>query len=116
VARDWGWAAEYVEAMTLMLQQDKPQDYVIATGALSTLEDFVAAAFSYFELDWKRYVITTSHNSRPLDIDMNVGNPAKARTDFGWSAGITMPHLVKKLIDSELASRSGNNGSRENLG
>jgi GDPmannose 4,6-dehydratase len=109
VARDWGWAAEYVEAMALMLQQDKPEDYVIATGVLSTLEGFVAAAFSYFELDWKRYVITTSHNSRPLDIDMNVGNAAKARIRLGWSAGITMPRLVKKLIESELASRSDPN-------
>ncbi len=82
VARDWGWAPEYVEAMALMLRQEQPEDYVIATGVPSTLESFVAAAFSYFELDWKRYVTTTSSNFRPLDIDTNVGNAAKARS--GW--------------------------------
>ena len=101
--------------MVLMLRQDKPEDYVIATGVRSTLEGFVAAAFSYFELDWKRYVTTTFHNSRPRDIDMNVGNAAKARIRLGWSAGITMPRLVKKLIDSELASRSDPNWQGENV-
>jgi GDPmannose 4,6-dehydratase len=114
VARDWGWAPEYVEAMALMLRQDNPDDYIISTGLLSTLESFVAAAFSYLGLDWKMHVTTTARNFRPLDIDANVGNPAKARIRLGWSARITMPQLVKKLIDHELVGRSGNNGSGEN--
>ena len=96
VARDWGWAPEYVEAMASMLRQEKPDDYVIATGVSSTLESFVAAAFSYFELDWKMYVTTTPRNFRPLDIDTNVGNAAKARSRLGWSARLTMPQLVRK--------------------
>ena len=110
VARDWGWAPEYVEAMALMLSQDQPRDYVIATGVLSSLESFVAAAFSHFGLDWKMYVTAKPGNSRPLDIEANVGNPAKARTHLGWSARTTMPQLVTKLIDSELAYRATGTG------
>jgi GDPmannose 4,6-dehydratase len=104
IARDWGWAPEYVEAMRLMLQQDRPADFVIATGVSSTLREFVAQSFAYFGLDWQRHVIS-SPVDRPVDVMTSIGNPARARTGLGWSAKTTMPDLVRRLIDCELAGQ-----------
>jgi len=105
IARDWGWAPEYVEAMRSMLQQDQPADFVIATGVSSTLREFVAQAFAHFGLDWERHVISKSAEFRPIDVMVSVGNPARARAALGWSAKTTMPDLVHRLIECELASQ-----------
>ena len=106
MARDWGWAADYAEAMALMLQQDAPEDFVIATGVASRLEDFVDAAFRCFGLDWRTHVESDPAFMRPSDISLSVGNPAKARAQLGWSATIKMPDLVAKLVEAELAKRA----------
>jgi GDPmannose 4,6-dehydratase len=105
IARDWGWAPEYVEAMRLILQQDRPADFVIATGVLSTLREFVAQAFAYFGLDWERHVVSMPAEFRPVDVAASFGNPTRARDVLGWSAQTVMPTLVRRLIESELASQ-----------
>ena len=98
IARDWGWAPEYVEAMWIMLQQDSPDDYVIATGVTTTLEDYVSQVFDFYNLDWKDYVSHSKALVRPLDIQNSHADPSKAEKILGWSASVKMPDLIKKLI------------------
>jgi GDPmannose 4,6-dehydratase len=105
LARDWGWAPDYVDAMARMLQHDAPEDFVIATGVASKLEDFVDAAFRCFGLDWKTHVDSDKAFMRPSDISLSVGNPAKAKKLLGWSATVTMPDLVGRLVEAELVRR-----------
>jgi GDPmannose 4,6-dehydratase len=105
IARDWGWAAEYVDAMARMLEVDHPTDLVIATGQMHTLEDFVASTFACFDLDWRAYVEIDQTLARPSDIRASVGNPAKARQLLGWHADTAMPGVVKGLVDAEMARR-----------
>jgi GDPmannose 4,6-dehydratase len=108
IIRDWGWAPEYVEAMWRMLQQEKAEDFVVATGVSSTLETFVARAFAHFDLDWRRYVHVRDDLFRTSDIDVSAGNPAKAQRVLGWKATIAMPDLVSRLIKAELERRKLN--------
>ena len=103
VARDWGWAPEYVDAVWRMLQQDRPDDFVIATGRMHALEDFVRTAFAHFGLDWREHVVQSTTHQRPMDIHCSVGNPAKAEARLGWKAETLMPDLVGRLIEAELA-------------
>lgn len=103
VARDWGWAPEYVDAMWRMLQQDTPGDFVIATGQIHALEDFVRMAFEYFKLDWRDHVTQGAMLRRPMDISHSVGDPAKAHQCLGWKAETLMPAIVERLIEAELA-------------
>lgn len=103
VSRDWGWAPEYVDAMWRMLQLDEPDDFVIATGRMHALEDFVRAAFGHFGLDWREYVVQGTTHLRPMDIHSSVGNPAKAWARLGWKAETLMPAIVERLIEAELA-------------
>ena len=98
IARDWGWAPEYVEAMWIMLQQDNPDDYVIATGVTTTLEDYVSQVFDFYNLDWKDYVSHSKALVRPLDIQNSHADPSKAEKILGWSASVKMPNLIEKLI------------------
>lgn len=105
VARDWGWAPEYVDAMWRMLQIDRPEDFVIASGTLHTLEEFVATAFSLLGLDWKAHVTTQPDLLRPLDIHTSVGNPAKAARLLGWRAGTSLERMIGKLIEAERQRR-----------
>ena len=98
IARDWGWAPEYVEAMWIMLQQDKSDDYVIATGVTTTLEDFVSQVFGFYNLDWKDHVSHSKALVRPLDIRNSYADPSKAEKLLGWSASVKMPDLIGKLI------------------
>lgn len=98
IARDWGWAPEYVEAMWIMLQQDNPDDYVIATGLTTTLEDYVSQVFDFYNLDWKDYVSHSKALVRPLDIQNSHADPSKAEKILGWSASVKMPDLIEKLI------------------
>jgi GDPmannose 4,6-dehydratase len=98
VKRDWGWAPEYVEAMYLMLQQEQPEDFVIATGVSYTLEAFVNAAFTAVGLDWKDHVEIDRSLFRPTDLAGGLGHPTKARMKLGWQARYHMPELVKMMI------------------
>lgn len=105
VARDWGWAPEYVDAMARMVELDRPQDFVIATGKVSTLEDFVSRSFGYFGLDWRAHVEIDQNLKRPADISMSVGDPSKAEQLLGWRATTAMPSLVDRLLDAEMERR-----------
>jgi len=99
IQRDWGWAPEYVEAMYRILQQDEPDDYVIATGESYTLEEFVVTAFDSIGLNWQDYVITDKSLFRPTDLAISRGNPAKAREKLGWQAQYKMPDIVRMMIE-----------------
>lgn len=106
VARDWGWAPEYVDAMWRMLQLDQPDDFVIATGRMYALEDFVRMAFAHFGLDWREHVVQGDAHRRPMDIHCSVGNPAKAQERLGWKAETLLPDIIGHLIEAELAGSS----------
>lgn len=102
IVRDWGWAPEYVEAMWMMLQQDKPEDYVIATGVPATLEEFTKVAFKCVGLDWREHVDYDDALIRPFDVDCTIGNASKAEAQLGWKARSYMPDVAAYLIDAEL--------------
>jgi GDPmannose 4,6-dehydratase len=101
IQRDWGWAPEYVEAMWLMLQQEHPDDYVIATGESHSLEEFVAAAFAQVGLDWQDHVVIAPELFRPTDIAVSRGNPAKAEESLGWRAHYKMADVVRLMCRDE---------------
>jgi GDPmannose 4,6-dehydratase len=103
IKRDWGWAPEYVEMMWLMLQQEHPDDFVIATGTLYSLTDFVSNAFEAVDLDWREHVDIDSSLFRPSDVEYSVGNPAKAEKRLNWKAQIKGTVLIRKLVEAELA-------------
>ncbi|MBR8835798.1 MAG: GDP-mannose 4,6-dehydratase [Stigonema ocellatum SAG 48.90 = DSM 106950] len=98
IQRDWGWAPEYVEAMYLMLQQDEPDDYAIATGASHRLEDFVATTFAELNLDWREHLIVDESLFRPTDIQLGKGNPTKAGQKLGWQACYQMDDVIRMMI------------------
>lgn len=102
IVRDWGWAPEYVEAMWLMLQQQQPDDFVIATGHASRLQDFVEQAFQYFKLDWREHTVSGTEFFRPADMKWSQGNPEKARAVLGWKSRSQMPAVVEMLCGAEL--------------
>jgi len=101
IARDWGWAAEYVDAMIRMLDRNTPEDFVIATGETNTLADFVAAVFSSFKLGWREHVVINPALQRPSDISYSSGNPSKAERILGWKAEKKMYDVVELLVDAE---------------
>lgn len=101
IHRDWGWAPDYVDAMWRVLQHEEADDFVIATGQSSSLEDFVAATFSVVNLDWRDHVDIDPGLFRPSEIDHSVGNPDKARRLLGWEATMTLPDIVAALVASE---------------
>ncbi|XWK88474.1 MAG: GDP-mannose 4,6-dehydratase [Phormidium sp.] len=100
IQRDWGWAPEYVEAMYLMLQQEQPDDYAIATGETNKLEVFVAEVFSYLGLDWREHIIIDRSFFRPTDIAISRGNPAKAKEKLGWEAKYKMKDIARMMVDA----------------
>jgi len=102
--RDWGYAKEYVEAMWLMLQQDKPEDYVIATGETHSVRDFLDEAFSYVGIDWHDYVELDPRYLRPAEVDELVGDARKAKRAFGWEPKVTFKELVRLMVDADMAS------------
>lgn len=102
--RDWGFAGDYVKAMWLMLQQDKPDDYVIATGETHTVRSFVSAAFEHVGMDWKDYVIIDEQLYRPAEVDLLLGDASKAKKALGWSPSMTFVQLVHSMVDAEMAS------------
>ncbi|KAB0518345.1 GDP-mannose 4,6-dehydratase [Pseudomonas extremorientalis] len=98
ISRDWGWAPEYVEAMWLMLQQDVPEDYVIATGTTVTLQDFVAEVFLCLDLDWKDHVVVDAEFLRPTDLLVSRADPSKAERQLGWKARYKVADVVKRML------------------
>lgn len=102
IERDWGWAPEYVTAMWKMLQQEKPDDYIIATGITMSLENFIAAVFERLDLDWKKYVKTDNRFLRPTDIQTIRTNPEKAAKKLGWKAKFAGCDIAKMMVDAEL--------------
>jgi GDPmannose 4,6-dehydratase len=101
--RDWGFAGDYVEAMWRMLQQETPDDYVIATGISHTVRDFVAAAFAYVGItDWQRYVEADPRLFRPVDIDELKGDASKAHRQLGWYPKVQFEELVSRMVESDL--------------
>jgi len=106
IRRDWGWAPDYVQAMRLMLQQDRPQDYVIATGRSRPLEDFVRLAFEEVGLDWREHVISDKKLLRPTDIREGCGNPAKAKRELGWQAAFQLEDVVREMVRAASAASS----------
>ena len=107
VARDWGWAPEYIEAMWLMLQQAVPDDYVIATGASYQLEDFIEVIFATLGLDWRDHVETDESLLRPSEIMKGQGNPTKAKDRLGWQAAYQMPDVARMMVEAEQAHQKG---------
>ncbi|MBV8280263.1 MAG: GDP-mannose 4,6-dehydratase [Verrucomicrobia bacterium] len=101
IQRDWGWAPEYVEAMYRMLQQEKPDDYVIATGETRPLRDFVAVAFQEVGLDWREHVVIDQSLLRPTDLTVGRGNATKAATKLGWTAKHHMNDVARMMVTAE---------------
>lgn len=100
--RDWGYAKEYVEMMWLMLQQDKPDDYVIATNETHSVKDFVIETFSQLDLDWEEYVEYDKRYERPAEVDLLIGDPAKAKRQLGWEPKVKFKDLVRIMVESDL--------------
>ncbi|CAB4653508.1 unannotated protein [freshwater metagenome] len=102
--RDWGFAKEYVESMWLMLQQDKPDDYVVATGVGATVKDFAEAAFSRAGLNWQDHVETDKKYIRPTEVDALIGDPSKAEKALGWKAATHWKELAELMVDADIAA------------
>jgi GDPmannose 4,6-dehydratase len=101
--RDWGFAGDYVKAMWLMLQQDDPRDYVIATGETWSVEDFLNESFGYLDLDWRQYVVQDPRFMRPAEVDLLVGDPGKAGRELGWEPTVGFAELVRMMVDGDMA-------------
>jgi len=101
--RDWGFAGDYVEAMWLMLQQDEPDDYVVATGHCHSVREFLVEAFSHLDLDWQQYVEFDARYLRPTEVDLLQGDASKAHTMLDWSPTVLMPELARMMVDADMA-------------
>jgi len=99
--RDWGYAGDYVKAMWLMLQQDEPEDYVIATGISHSVKDLIQIAFDHLGLDWMKYVVSDPKLLRPADVDFLLGDATKAKSKLGWKPKVTFAELVKMMVDED---------------
>jgi GDPmannose 4,6-dehydratase len=100
--RDWGYAKEYVEMMWLMLQQDKPDDYVVATNETHTVKAFVQETFGLLDLDWEKHVKYDARYERPAEVELLIGDPAKAKRQLGWEPKVRFKDLVKIMVDADL--------------
>lgn len=100
--RDWGYAKDYVKAMWLMLQQDEPEDYVIATGETHSIREFLDIAFGYVNLDWQNYVEFDERYLRPTEVDLLIGDSTKARQKLGWEPSVTFVGLVHLMVEADL--------------
>ncbi len=100
--RDWGYAKEYVEAMWRMLQQETPEDFVIATGETHSVREFLEEAFGHVGLDWEKYVQMDKRYERPAEVDLLIGDPAKAREKLGWVPKVTFKELVSLMVDADI--------------
>lgn len=102
--RDWGWAPDYVRMMNLMLQQDHPEDYVIATGKTHSIRRLCQVAFECVDLDWQRYVYVNEADLRPADVDLLIGDATKAKVKLGWEPTITFEQMIEKMVAADLAA------------
>lgn len=105
--RDWGYAKEYVEAMWLMLQQDHPEDYVIATGETHTVREFAETAFRYVGLEWKEFVEIDPKYFRPTEVDLLIGDSSKAKKKLKWEPKVRFEELVHIMVEADLATAKG---------
>lgn len=105
--RDWGFAGDYVKAMWLMLQQDSPDEYVVATGETHSVREFVEIAFQYLGLNYEDYVVVDQQFFRPAEVDLLLGNPQKAKEKLGWKPGVTFTELVQMMVEADLKRLSG---------
>jgi GDPmannose 4,6-dehydratase len=105
--RDWGYAGDYVEAMWLMLQQDEPDDYVVATGQTHSVREFCELAFDRVGLDWEKYVVIDEKFFRPAEVDLLVGDSSKARRVLGWEPKTSFEGLVHLMVDADVALLEG---------
>ena len=101
--RDWGFAADYVRAMWLMLQQDKPDDYVVATGETHSVKELVELSFAAVGLDWEQHVVIDERFLRPAEVDLLVGDPSRAEKILGWHRDVDFPALVQMMVEADLA-------------
>lgn len=104
IQRDWGWAPDYVEAMWKMLQQDRPDDFVVASGKANKLEDFVKLAFAEVGLQWRDYVDEDPALHRPTDITYSVGNAQKAKRELGWQPSVDFQGIVSRMMAAECST------------
>ncbi|MEI6568830.1 MAG: GDP-mannose 4,6-dehydratase, partial [Verrucomicrobiota bacterium] len=100
--RDWGYAKEYVEAMWLVLQQEQPDDYVVATGETHSVREFLQEAFGLVDLDWQKYVVHDPRYLRPSEVDLLVGDASKAQRQLGWKPKTTFKALVKLMVEADI--------------
>ncbi|HVA36714.1 MAG TPA: GDP-mannose 4,6-dehydratase [Candidatus Dormibacteraeota bacterium] len=100
--RDWGFAGDYVRAMWLMLQQEQPEDFVVATGRTHAVRDFVRLAFDAVDLPWERYVVTDPRFVRPAEVDLLIGDPGKAKAKLGWQPETPFEQLVERMVRADL--------------
>ena len=108
--RDWGYAADYMEAVWLMMQQDRPDDYVIATGETHSVRDFLDEAFGYLDLDWHQYVEIDARYYRATEVDLLLGDATKAKKKLGWEPRVRFKDLVRMMVDSDLRMESTRTG------
>jgi GDPmannose 4,6-dehydratase len=114
VSRDWGFAGDYVEAMWLMLQQEEPEDYVIATGESHSARDLLQVAFSRVGIDdWRPYVVQHQRFFRPADVSVLVGDATKARENLGWKPTVNFQQLIEMMVDADLENEKRNPGPTE---
>lgn len=115
--RDWGYAKDYVRAMWLMLQQDQPDDYVIATGETHSVREFLELAFGYVNLNWQDYVEFDQRYLRPAEVDLLIGDPTKARQKLGWQPSVSFKELVYLMVEADLQALGhtspNGNGSKQ---
>lgn len=115
IERDWGWAPEYVAAMWLMLQQDQPEDYIVATGKTYPLRDFVQQVFTHLDLDWQQYTTCDSGFLRPTDIRISRANPSKAERVLGWRARYDMHAVARMMVDADVSIENKSNQGEPTL-
>jgi len=101
--RDWGYAGDYVKAMWLMLQQDRPDDYVVGMGETHSVRELCQVAFGYLDLDWERYVVSDPEFYRPAEVDLLVSDPSRARTALGWEPEVSFEGLIQMMVEADLA-------------
>jgi GDPmannose 4,6-dehydratase len=101
--RDWGFAGDYVQAMWLMLQQETPDDYVIGTGEVHSVRDFVESAFEHLDLDWRDHVVVDPKFFRPAEVDLLLADSSKARRQLGWQPRMSFRELVTSMVDADMA-------------
>jgi GDPmannose 4,6-dehydratase len=100
--RDWGFAGDYVRAMWLMLQQEEPRDYVVATGETHSVQELVEEAFGHVGLDWRQYVVQDERFKRPAEVDLLIGDASQAKADLGWEPQVSFSELVRMMVDADL--------------